>query len=329
MTGRRTKTLWALLRALLGLALLAFVVTRLDARQVFANMADLVWGWVALACLAQLVAKLVWTARWKEILCANGLQRGFRDLLALVFVGLFFNSFLPTSMGGDVVRGYYTSRGREDWVASYGSLLIERALGLITLSAQAAGVALILLAQGDNRLSGDLLMGVAVVGAGLTIVGFSAFRWTGWPSRLRAVPWIRGRGARLLDGLSRAIDLFNRPSTPRLAIVANSLALQITAALFHVACARAVGLDTPALVFFLVVPASVLASMLPISLNGLGLREGTLVGLLVAYGAPPAEAGGFAILALFVASAFSLIGGLIYPFYRVSASESTHVSADT
>ena len=241
MADRRIRTLWTLLRALIGLALLAFVVTRLDAGQVFASMAGLVWGWLALACVAQLVAKLVWTARWKEILRANGLERGFRDLLALVFVGLFFNSFLPTSMGGDVVRGYYTSRGRQEWVASYGSLLIERALGLITLSAQAAAVALILLAQGDDRLSGDLLVGVAVVGAGLTVTGFSAFRWTGWPSRLRAVPWIRERGARLLDGLARAIDLFNRPSTPRLAIVANSLALQITAALFQVTMTAATG----------------------------------------------------------------------------------------
>jgi uncharacterized membrane protein YbhN (UPF0104 family) len=321
--------LWTALRALIGLGLLVYVVVRLDARQVFASMTDLAWGALLLACLAQLVAKLVWTARWKEILRANGLERGFRELLALVFIGLFFNSFLPTSMGGDVVRGYYTSRGRGEWIASYGSVLIERALGLITLSAQAAVVALIVLAAGDDRLPRDLLLAVAAAGGALSLVGIAAFRWTGWPSRLRAASWAGERGARLADGLTKALDLFNRPGTHRTSIVANSLALQITAALFHIACARAVGLETPALVFFLIVPASVLASMLPISINGLGLREGALVGLLAAYGAPPAEAGAFAILALLLATAFSLVGGLIYPFYRVPASERRHVSADT
>jgi uncharacterized membrane protein YbhN (UPF0104 family) len=82
-------------------------------------------------------------------------------------------------------------------------------------------------------------------------------------------------------------------------------------------------------VFFLVVPASVIASMLPVTLNGLGIRETVLITLLVAYGAPRAEVGAFAVLALLVATSFSLLGGVIYPFHRMSREDDRRVPVDT
>ena len=132
-----------------------------------------------------------------------------------------------------------------------------------------------------------------------------------------------------MGDLSRALELFNRPETRKLWVIINSLALQVIAVLFHLACARAVGLETPALVFFLVVPASVIVALLPITLNGLGLREGVLVGLLVSAGAPAAGAGAFALLALLVTSSFALIGGIINPFSAPQRVETTRVPLDT
>jgi len=326
--ARGGKHVKALLRALLGLGLLAIVIHQLDAREVLSNLTDLAWGGLALAFGSQIMGKIVWTDRWREILRANGLFRSFWELIALVHIGLFYNSFLPTSMGGDVVRGYYVSRGRDSMVASYAALFVERSLGLL-LMATLAGVAATIALAGGAPLPTSLLAGIAASGLGAGVVGTWIFAWKGWQTRIENVPWLKGKARNLAVGLSRAVELFHRPETRRLRIVFDSLLLQVIGVMFHVGCARAVGLDTPTLVFFLIVPASVIASMLPFSLNGLGIREGVLVGLLAAYGSPPATAGAFAVLALLVSTAFALIGGLINPFYRVPGMEASRVPADT
>ncbi len=324
----RKRAIVAAARAALGLALLAFVVQRLDPARVLGSLSDPVWGALALAFAAQLAAKVVWTLRWQAVLRANGLERGFLELLALVLIGLFFNSFLPTSVGGDLVRGFHASRGREGLLASYAVLLVERALGAIALAALAAAAATVAWALGSSPWPTELLAAVTVLGGSIVAAGAWAFAWSGWPRVLRRAERFHERLACQAAGLIRALELFRHPGTPRAWIVANSLALQVIAVLFHVACARAVGLETPTVLFFLIVPASVLASMIPVSLNGLGVREGVLVGLLLATGAPAERAGAFAVLALLVSTVFALIGGLVNPFYATPAGEAKRAQPD-
>lgn len=81
--------------------------------------------------------------------------------------------------------------------------------------------------------------------------------------------------------------------------------------------------------FFLVVPAASVAAMLPVSLNGLGVREGVFVALLAAIGAPANLAASCALLALIVSTAFSAIGGVVYPFYQRRASPPSDVTAQS
>jgi hypothetical protein len=119
----------------------------------------------------------------------------------------------------------------------------------------------------------------------------------------------------------RVLELFARPETPKASIIATSIALKLLAVLFFASCGWAVGLELPLTVYFLVVPASVLAAMLPVTLNGLGIREGTMVALLVLFGAPPADAGAMVLLALAVSMGFSAIGGLLYPFYSATSGD--------
>lgn len=324
---RGRKTAWALIRAAIGIGLLGFVLSRLDPKEILGVLRGIHGGYLALAFFWQAIAKLVWTDRWREILLATGIRHRFRDLLALVLIGLFFNSFLPTSIGGDLVRGWNTSQGEGGRAASYAAVLVERALGGITLALMAAAAACVALVAGDQPVDPRWLLAVVTAGCAIAAAGSLPFVWRGW-RRFPPWRWIGERRPRLRDGLENALDLFRRPDTPRARILFDSLALQVIAVLFHIATARAVGLEVPAVVFFLVVPASVIASMLPVTLNGLGIRETVLVTLLVAYGAPRAEVGAFAVLALLVATAFALLGGLIYPFHRMSKEEGRRVPAD-
>ncbi len=329
MTPRSKQIIKMSLRIFVGFTLLAFVITRLDTEAFLHELMDLGYWPLAMALLMQTAAKFIWAFRWKEILRAYGIDRRLKELMALIFIGLFFNSFLPTAVGGDLIRGYYAARGKEGVLTNYVVLFVERGLGLITLAALAAAVSLAALLWGGIALPANLLLLIALFGTMVTLSGAMIIFWRGWRPYLEKLPRLKQKASRLTADLAQAQDMFLRPDLHRFRIISFSMALQVVAVLFHVACARAVGLQVPTAVLFLVVPASSVAAMLPISLNGIGVREGVLVGLLAAYGAPAAQCGAFAILALFVSTAFALPGGLVYLVYRKPDVEQEHVSVDT
>jgi len=313
---RAKRTLWWIVRAAIGFGMLGVLLSRLELDRVWGQLASVSVGYLALAFFWQALAKFVWTARWRAILSIGGIERGFWNLLALLHVGLFFSTFLPTAVGGDIVRGWYTSGGRGGRLTGYATVLVERIFGLVTLALLAAVASVVGLAVGSGPRSRELLVWVAAAGGTAAAGGFLVFAWRG------GMPAPLGRllvrvSPRLYDGVERAIEAWQRPGSPRLRIFSNSMALQVIAVMFYISTARAVGLDTPAVVFFLVMPATVIVSMLPISIGGLGVREVTLVGMLTACGAPADQAGACAMVALAVGTTFALLGGLVYPFYRV------------
>ena len=97
---------------------------------------------------------------------------------------------------------------------------------------------------------------------------------------------------------------------------------KLLAVLLYILCGEALGLDLAPTVYFLVVPAAVVSAMLPVTLNGLGIREGVMAGLLTAFGAPSAQAGAMALLGLAVTTSFAIIGGIFYAFYRRPTADS-------
>ncbi len=312
-TPKKRSPLFVLLRTLLGLGLLAAVVWWLDPREILSSVATVKRGPMILAVLTQVLAKLIWTFRWQAILRANQLERGFWDLFAVVHIGLFFNTFLPSSVGGDIVRGYYTSRGARDrTLVSYLSVLIERILGLATFAALAAIAAALALISESTPIPRQLLVSVVAVGAAIAGGGALVFAWTGWTRIARKLPipdhWI--------DDISKGLELFRRPTTPRFLILSSSVAIKLLGILLYVLLGRALGLDLAPAVYFLVIPAAAVAAMLPVTLNGLGIREGVTAGLLSAFGAPTASAGALALLALAIITGFALLGGVFYAFYR-------------
>lgn len=319
----RKRTWTLVLRAVFGIAALGFLLSRLDLNEVIQGLSNLAWGGVLLALLAQALGKLVWAARWRDILRVNGVERGLVHLVALLMIGLFFNSFLPTSMGGDVVRGHFSGAGQQK-TRAYAVVIVERVLGLITLAVLVALSSIVMLVAPVPHMPQNLLIALGLSGLAVLVMGVTTFTWKGWrvwlQTKTESKPWLH----RMVTDLGRGFDLFSLAQGRRVRIGLTSLGVQLVGVIFFYGCALAVGLEVPFLVLCLIVPAAVLASMLPISINGLGLREGALVGLLAAYGVPANTAGSFAFLALIIASAVALVGGVIYIFYRQPLTESSH-----
>ena len=158
----------------------------------------------------------------------------------------------------------------------------------------------------DDAVRG-VVLGTAIVAGSVVF-----FSWKGWVGFAHQLPI----PDRWIDDLAEGIALFRRPETPRAAIVSSSIVLKLLAILLYVLCGQALGLDLSPTIYFLVVPAAVVSSMLPVTLNGLGVREGVMTALFTAFGAPPAAAGAMSLLGLAVITSFAIIGGLVYTFYR-------------
>jgi uncharacterized membrane protein YbhN (UPF0104 family) len=303
----RRRRLLVSTRALIGLGLLGLLIWRLDPGQIARFLTDLEPLALAAAFLVQIAGKFVWTLRWQLILKSRGLDRTFSDLLSTLMISIFFSSFLPF-LGGDIVRGHMASRSREDRTLSYSVVFVERLVGLIVLSSVAFLASLIGWMRGDSGLPDDVLLPVAGMSALVFVAGVTAFSWKDWIRPFSRISFL----ARHVGQFERAMGVFDDSDRRRKWIVVNSLLLQLIGIWFHLACARAVGLTTPALSFYVIVPVSAFAALVPITLNGLGVREGILVGLLVAAGEAEARAGAFALLALLVTTSFAALGGLVY-----------------
>jgi uncharacterized membrane protein YbhN (UPF0104 family) len=297
------KKCWRLLGSLVLVGVLAW---RLDWRQVASAFAGLdVTLWL-LALGLYLLTQGVSALRWQMLARTLGLGGRWRDYLGYFFIGMFFNLVLPTSVGGDVVRAWYLGRldgpppplGRR--TAAYLSVLADRVNGFVVLIAVACVAALCC----PLPLPGPVAWAVASMGAAaaLGLASLPALPWLQkvLPVHPRLTPILAG--ARLCLGDRRRL----------LIVSALSLVVQLANVVLAWLVGEALGLPIPPLYYGVFIPLVSLLTLLPVSLNGMGLRETGTMLLLDPLGVGAASAVTLSLLLFAVYTAASLGGGLFY-----------------
>ncbi|HMB69388.1 MAG TPA: lysylphosphatidylglycerol synthase transmembrane domain-containing protein, partial [bacterium] len=125
------------LRLIVGLGALVWLVSRIDFGLARSTLASADPGWLAMAVAGQLGAKLFWLLRWNVLLVSTGNGRPLTRLLHWILVGLFFNNFLPSSVGGDVARGLGLARDGVPRATAAASVVLDRLIGMLALCAMA------------------------------------------------------------------------------------------------------------------------------------------------------------------------------------------------
>ena len=274
------------LKIAVSIVLLAYVIQLADwgeARRTLGN-ADLRWLVLFVCVLPLTVGTSVW--KWSRLLNARGRPVPFGRLYGLYVLGQFYTNVLPSSVGGDVVRGAMVKKDVGSLRETVGSIAAERLTGMTVLAA--LGAAAVLSSEGI-RGNGLLvaLAGVSVL-AGLVILAvlFATRANAFLPSRftrVRVVRGVLGRFHRLQE------TLHGYRSSPMVIVEALGLS-----ALFYggtmlstfVAC-RAVGEPVPFATVLVALPIVHLVGLLPVSLNGIGLKEWAFTTTFAALGVPP------------------------------------------
>jgi uncharacterized protein (TIRG00374 family) len=319
--GRRANALrWAVKIAVSG-ALMAYLLRKISLPDL-AGLVQRMDRTLLLASIAVFFASNVagWM-QWHVLLRASGVALPPGPTFRFYFVGLFFNNFLPANIGGDAVKVYDVSRLGSSVYQVIAVTLLDRVLGVFSLCLLAIVADLFLIARSPMPYA--LYLGVFFA-CMIPALGLYFIRPLGnWLRRsvlqLRVLS-LDARMTSVIDHLSPFKG--RRPLLARL--VAFSIAIQALRVVTHVLVGTALGIQmTPAVVaqFFVFIPLLSLAMIPPITINGLGIREGLGIVLFAEAGIGGTDAFALEFLTYLVSVLVSLVGVVFFLGRRAGRSQ--------
>lgn len=299
-SGDRRTLVFRVLRLVVSLSALAYLALTLDVRAVLSTLTRLPLPNLLAALASVVFALFVGAFRHRVLLGAYGATErpSLLTCLHLYWVGFFYNTFLPGSVGGDVLRavGARTAFGAHGTTASIAVVLVERVLGLFGLVLVAGVAFAIQPLEGVEGLWIWVVLGLAAACVG---VGFVALGRRLAPR----VPGFVGRQLGRFPELVNRRDFF-------LGFVASIVSHLTVAATGHFLI---VGLDAHVrwITSAVVVPVGAAAAYFPLTVSGLGVREAAFARLYETAHVAPEAAAAFALAFLGAQLSVALVGGAI------------------
>lgn len=291
------------IRIVVSLGVMGWLLSRLEweaMREVAARAEPT--GWLMALVLYGLVQMGLSSSRWQMLAEPLGFQSPWRRYFGLYYVGLFFNLFLPTSMGGDVVRAWsLADRADRRWPALL-SVISDRLSGLLAL------VMLACLATIFDR--GSLPPSIL-----WTVWGLAG----GMGAGLLLLPRL-GRRFQSLARLAAALSVSQGHRRRWFMALGISLCVQSASVVQIALMGQSLGLQVPVMGYAVVVPLVSVLTLLPVSVGGIGVREGSLVLLLKPLGVTGAAALALGLAWFAMNFVMGMVGGLVYLFFGSSLS---------
>ena len=301
-----------LLKLLISAGLIAYFVSRIHLEQFVETFASAKVSYIALALGVYLIAQGIAAVRWTMLARPLGIRTPFKNLIQYYLIGMFFNLFAPSTVGGDVTRVYYLVKDEEaqakgravTTVHAAMSVLMDRAIGMVVLVWLGAFALLLFPNYGVPQVARTATFLVALgLLAGVLLL----------PVLKRFLP---EDGHQLAVKLRMALRSYRLHWRALLAAALLSLTVHLIQAWMHTVMGRALGLEVPFSFCLIVYPLVGTFSAIPISLNGLGLREGGYIFLLAVIGIGTEQGIAFGILLFLIVALDSLLGGLLFLFQR-------------
>jgi uncharacterized protein (TIRG00374 family) len=224
----------------------------------------------------------------------------------------FWSNILPSTIGGDAYRMLDTWRLGASRATAAAVIMLDRFLGLMALLLLAGfGLAFSTkLRETVPLLSTWLLAIVFGLGLGVWLAHRSESTLARWAERAPIAPLRHVAGA--LHGLRAALMRFSHRRREVSISVALSIALQLNVVLHFILLAYGLDLPVPKPAFLAIVPITILVMMVPVTVNGIGIRENVFAFFLGLFQVPVASAIAFAWLAYGLQLLFAVLGGIVY-----------------
>ena len=304
-----------LAKAALGIGLFTVLFFTLDVAKFQQTFSSARLSFLAAALAAYMGGKALTAVRWAVLARPLGFSNPLKDFVAFYYIGMFFNLFALGTLGGDAGRVFYLARGRSDAgraeaaALALVSIVADRAIGLAVLVW--IGAAALIAFPGYAALFPPAVRYATFIIAAVPILAYATF-----PFADRLIVKIRHPLGMKLHDLGSAY--WRRPG-----VLAGSVALSLVFHLIQIGIqillADALAFELPwsyAGVFF---PLADIFAMLPVSISGIGLREGSYVFFLGKLGVGPEQAVACGVLWLGIVVVSGLAGGVAFVLHRRAA----------
>ena len=306
------KLLGIILRVGISIALLVFLFGQVDGKALFRIIrgADI---WLLL--LAFLIFTLVYAVclfRWEMLLKAVRVYLPVKRIIVSFSGGMFFNVFMPSTIGGDLVRSFdlaaHTKKGKE----VVATVLLDRLSGyagmvLVAVAAMIFGYRLV-----QDRVVVLIVLAIVALLVLILLLLFNNFCFSKINRFFHA-----SNSSRLMTAIKNThqeLYYFRQRKRVLFLNLAYSLFVQVVAPVSYYLIAVALGIKTDIIYFFIFFPLIGAITLLPISIGGLGLRDAITIYFFAKAGMAKDAAFAISIMVFFYTLLLGALGGIIYVF---------------
>ena len=286
--------------------LIIYILQKIDIVELLLTIKSANIYLLTIAFLSNGINVMLRTYKWKIILIVQEIYVPFKILLTFSFTSAFFSIFLPTAYGGDIIRAYDVSKFSNKKLESLASIIVDRGSGALALFL----IATVALFFGYNLI--DIRIVLLTIGL-LSLIIISIiiiFNKKKIKIITKIITFVDHKD--ILKNMHGAFHIYRYHRRKSIEILALSLLAQVIAILYYPLIAYSFGLDVPIVYFLIVIPIILVILMLPISIGGIGVREGAFLFFFKKVGVLPHEAVSIAIVAFGLYMIWGLIGGVVY-----------------
>ncbi|MBU4285357.1 MAG: flippase-like domain-containing protein [Verrucomicrobia bacterium] len=302
-----------LLKFGVSLLLLFFILRLIDWRGSLelAGRANL--GLMAVAVGLLLVERILSVSKWLLLLRAKGSPITFWRLLVINYIGGFWGLVLPSSVSADIVRGYYLSKSTANVSLAVTSMVIDRLMGALSLVFLGCVSAWMV---GDTfGLVHARLIAAGVAGGSILAIALLFHNdFIHWVDR-RIIQRVTDR--KIIRQVRRwIVSCLHYRQYPQALCMSFLLTMfvQMLRILVFYAVAVSFGVHVPVTYYFIFVPLMMFLIILPVSINGIGVREGSFVAFFALVGVPSAQAFIISFVVSVLTTLMTAVGGIVYMF---------------
>jgi uncharacterized membrane protein YbhN (UPF0104 family) len=268
-----------------------------------------------LAVLIFPVTYVVTSFRWHQLLKAIDIQLSVARVFVLNMVGAFYNTFMPGSTGGDVLKAYYASKQTVHRTRAVVSVFFDRVIGLIALVIMGGAMAAVQYFTSDPTDPAAHACGKIAAVSGLIMLGTVAGAYAFYHPALRRLSGLSWLITKLpkqkqVGNAVITMELYGRHKWLVFQALVATFPVHITVVLSAMLAGKAFGLQISPLYYFVAVPVIVLVGSIPISPQGAGVMEYFAILLLGRQGATVSEAFALTMSIRMIQILWNLTGGV-------------------
>lgn len=238
--------------------------------------------WLLLILFLTVLLMAIQANRWRGLLLEKGEKVKFRTFYAYIALGYFFNNLLPSGFGGDAVKTIAFGRKFGDTANSVAAIAISRVMGLLAMFLSFFIAFPFVMIQYNIPKSYTITVSIiAIIATGIIFGGL-------FSDKIK-IPEVVSNKVPFLLKLQQAFAIYRKHPKAFLLSGLDSIWLQIVTIIIHYAYFRAVGVDVDIAVITVFTTIMVTFTMLPISINGIGIRENVQVSLYTGLLGIPAD----------------------------------------